>query len=575
MVKGLEPLTRVAPSLGPFYHIKHNFGAVGDGIADDTPAFQAALDLFKYSSSTKGGRVLVPAGTYNITGLTYEGNFDHGFVMQGDTQGEGGSADGPVLKYTGSSGGTLLLLKGANWCRFEDVQFNGNGLALICVDVQYDSVRSMSSFDCTWRHCGFSGAVGADSMCMRWGTSNFASAEHRAIDCRFINHSTPGTTYYGLGTTGSANTKNHTIERCRFIGFRWGVSFSNSGYHKVDGCSFASQTIADVKVSRALVSIKDCGSEGSAKFIDRGGVAVQGSLKISSSYWAGETINDDFVIDYDGQLFIESTDLYNNRAPTLKTLTVDSATDVFTSTAHSLDNGWRINASSTGTLPAPLTANTNYYIRDATANTFKLAATQTGSAIDITSTGSGTHSVFRPVEPAIRSGLGLVSTPIRGSVISLNNTYVRPSGAPVMDFIPIYDSNALTSSFVPGSGYDGYSGPSNNRGLQIFSFGDKSKNSDGDTDVNFPPRIQAHMTYLMGISTTATAGKNLRGSVTFGSSDTATVTFNAAEPDANYFIAISGNAAEVFWATSKSTTGFTIRSSNPTSTASCDWIIVR
>jgi hypothetical protein len=60
-----------------------------------------------------------------------------------------------------------------------------------------------------------------------------------------------------------------------------------------------------------------------------------------------------------------------------------AATDVVTITAHGLSDGDRVKvvsiAGGTG-----LTANTSYFVRDATANTFKLTATPGGTAIDIT-----------------------------------------------------------------------------------------------------------------------------------------------------------------------------------------------
>ena len=49
----------------PNVPVEHNvtkFGAVGDGIADDTAAFQAAID------GTSHGAVLIPPGTYRIEG---------------------------------------------------------------------------------------------------------------------------------------------------------------------------------------------------------------------------------------------------------------------------------------------------------------------------------------------------------------------------------------------------------------------------------------------------------------------------------------------------------------------------
>lgn len=51
-----------------------DFGAVGDGVTDDTAAIQSAIDSFGAASSTPQGKVYFPRGTYKITSslvLTY------------------------------------------------------------------------------------------------------------------------------------------------------------------------------------------------------------------------------------------------------------------------------------------------------------------------------------------------------------------------------------------------------------------------------------------------------------------------------------------------------------------------
>lgn len=68
--------------------------------------------------------------------------------------------------------------------------------------------------------------------------------------------------------------------------------------------------------------------------------------------------------------------------------------------------------------------------------------------------------------------------------------------------------------------------------------------------------------------------RNLRGAVAL-SSGTATVTFSAAEADADYFVQLTGSAAESFSWSSKGTSGFTITSSNVSSNATVDWMILR
>ena len=70
--------------------------------------------------------------------------------------------------------------------------------------------------------------------------------------------------------------------------------------------------------------------------------------------------------------------------------TADEPTNVFTITGHGFANGDRkMMYTSGGTLPAGLSANTVYFVRDVTANTFKLALTSGGTAIDITTAGTG------------------------------------------------------------------------------------------------------------------------------------------------------------------------------------------
>lgn len=78
--------------------------------------------------------------------------------------------------------------------------------------------------------------------------------------------------------------------------------------------------------------------------------------------------------------------------------TVNATTDQATCTAHGYSNGDPIIVTSTTTLPAPLTETTEYYIIYVDANTFQLATTYgnaiDGVAVDLTDTGTGTHSVY-------------------------------------------------------------------------------------------------------------------------------------------------------------------------------------
>lgn len=70
----------------------------------------------------------------------------------------------------------------------------------------------------------------------------------------------------------------------------------------------------------------------------------------------------------------------------LTSITATAATDVFTKNAHGMSDGQRVMFS---TVVGGTSLNTSYYVRDVTTNTFKLALTLGGAAIDVPSDGTG------------------------------------------------------------------------------------------------------------------------------------------------------------------------------------------
>jgi hypothetical protein len=84
-----------------------------------------------------------------------------------------------------------------------------------------------------------------------------------------------------------------------------------------------------------------------------------------------------------------------------------ATTDVITSTAHGLSNGMTIEVYNIGgALPTGLSAGTTYFVRDAAANTFKVALTASGAAVDITAVGTGTNYLLtREIETSQTYGI--------------------------------------------------------------------------------------------------------------------------------------------------------------------------
>ncbi len=70
-----------------------------------------------------------------------------------------------------------------------------------------------------------------------------------------------------------------------------------------------------------------------------------------------------------------------------------ATTDIISATAHGLVVGDLLQFTTTTTLPAGLSLATNYYVIEViSANTFKVSATVDGPTVDVTDTGTGTHT---------------------------------------------------------------------------------------------------------------------------------------------------------------------------------------
>jgi hypothetical protein len=121
------------------------------------------------------------------------------------------------------------------------------------------------------------------------------------------------------------------------------------------------------------------------------------------------------------------------------TFTVVTATDVFTSaSAHGLQVNDMVRFTSTTTLPAPLVAGTDYYVKTVpSTTTFTISATKGGATLDITTTGTGTHTWYRSFTPYVNypAGLGVngahftnhasVSRPTNGQIWPRGDDYRR------------------------------------------------------------------------------------------------------------------------------------------------------
>ena len=105
--------------------------------------------------------------------------------------------------------------------------------------------------------------------------------------------------------------------------------------------------------------------------------------------------------------------------------------------------------------------------------------------------------------------------------------------------------------------------PNSTSTVQLHVAGTRITSAVNATGSTLPPSV------VKGISAIASQ----RGSATFTGSNTVPVTLPVALPDTNYTVGLSGSASETVWVSNKTTSGFTLNSSNATSTATVDWLV--
>lgn len=136
-------------------------------------------------------------------------------------------------------------------------------------------------------------------------------------------------------------------------------------------------------------------------------------------------------------------------------LTATAATDVINATAHGLANGTQITLTAIATGTAGLSVGTTYYVVNTAANTFKVAATSGGSAIDITTDGTGIT-----VETTAAVGTDKLNSLMQLAYI--NGGLSDTTTATLM--VPPQQKPKLTAAYITGSSYATYQEQTRNVG---------------------------------------------------------------------------------------------------------------
>lgn len=135
--------------------------------------------------------------------------------------------------------------------------------------------------------------------------------------------------------------------------------------------------------------------------------------------------------------------------------TANSATDVLTTTSnHDFIANLPVMFAGVD-LPAPLNATTTYYVGDVTTNTFKISATAGGTAINLTTAGSGILTVS---DKALDEGVSDLTQWIRKEISSYQGIANRQAFTPVAPAINYTDKSVKIEATVPFNNTSGTQG---------------------------------------------------------------------------------------------------------------------
>lgn len=240
-----------------------DFGAVGDGVTNDTTAVQAALDY----ATQNNLKLTFPKGIYLVsTGLTINGISASNYGKMVHLEGVGGQVDGTpgatIIKWNGtsSSSNTLLKVNGAAKLVCTGIAFYGSGNVGKVVWATQNVGTSYSPFGWRFTDCTFESALSGGYGFYIDTSTNIA--RFTFTSCYF---------QAGTGNTGfyssNQNSVSHSFVGCTFSSNNYGINL-NGGSFNAFGCEFTLNALADVYFQiHSPCSLYGCWSEQSRRFI--------------------------------------------------------------------------------------------------------------------------------------------------------------------------------------------------------------------------------------------------------------------------------------------------------------------
>jgi len=249
--------------VGPFsnwINVKSEYGAIGDGISDDTNAIQSAFNLLKSQSLRKV--VYFPAGIYRIT-QTLEVSGESGLSCLGIGL-IGEHPDTTIFRWDGASGG-IMLDYSAWYSRIGRVTFDGVGKAGTILRHGYNFSTNNEICDTIFQDAEFGIEVGHND--------GQGIAETTVRRCQFLHCDKAGVSLQNW------NSLDWWFWYCLFEDCYYGVTnlFGSGNFHIYESVFRRSRSI-DIAIGNLdPFSFRNNYSSGSNSFLYAGNM-VSGAL---------------------------------------------------------------------------------------------------------------------------------------------------------------------------------------------------------------------------------------------------------------------------------------------------------
>lgn len=283
-----------------------DFGAVGDGVADDTIALQAALN---YTASTREN-LMFEGGKYRTTsGLFLPPAWRNRLI------GEGGAE----IMYDGlDTTAAILTLSDPFEVVVEHLALTPARPCATGLYLYNDPATSARpAHNCTIKQVRIDGGNGKVAICFRIGGLNANNDFHQFEQCQASNYSLAGASLEGSQVYATK------FINCHFRGYGFGqFGITNSqgpggtgGSFSVQGGFFGGNMDSDVYLgtpSPGPIELSGFISEGSKRLLRMGGTSASSWIKISGVRWVGQNMAADRRFIYwahCGTLILENCNL--------------------------------------------------------------------------------------------------------------------------------------------------------------------------------------------------------------------------------------------------------------------------